>query len=273
MKLFAGVDPTPNPLSNRRRASHSRKRGRGVNAALSNRQRAVCCHKRGGGKVYLSALSIFSRLGKAISALLPSPACGNGKRVGDWTRGWGWGLTLVLLSGCVNPIPPKARAKEVAERKEPAPVPARIDGKGWHIAWRSRNLAKPGAKALPVLVADAETGEFTSDTDPPAMGLSTVRAQIFQDGAHVANIVAARIDADRDEETIYGGGGVTIHSLTNPPDTTITADAMQWDKGSSRLIATGNAKLTRPARGKQPAFSQSGNRIIYDMKQGNFDVQ
>ena len=180
---------------------------------------------------------------------------------------------VISLSGCVNPIPPKSRAQEVAEKKEPAPIPARIDGKGWHITWKSRNLAKSNAKALQVLIADAETGEFTSDTDPPAMGLNTVQAQIFQDGGHVANIVATRIDADRDDETIYGSGGVTIHSLKNPPDTTITADSMQWDKNTSRLIAEGHAKLTRPARGKVPAFAQSGNRIVYDMKQGNFDVQ
>ena len=243
MKFSGRVAPTPGPYSNRQRAAHSRKRGR--------------------GKIHAPPFRPCALFGKAISALLPSSVHG----------GWGWGLAFVFLSGCVNPIPPKARAKEVAEKKQPAPIPARIDGKGWHIAWRSRNLAKSGAKSLPVLIADAETGEFTSDTDPPAMGLNTVQAQIFQDGSHVADISAARIDANRDEETIYGSGGVIIHSLTNPPDTTITADAMQWDKDSSRLIATGNAKLKRPARGKRPAFSQSGNRIIYDMKQGNFDVQ
>ena len=236
MKLRS-LAPTPNP--------YPRKRGRDVTAVES-----------------LSASKLRKKKEKRR---LPSPACGG--------RGWGWGLILILLSGCVNPIPPQSRAKEVAEKKEPAPIPARIDGKGWHITWKSRNLAKAGAKALPVLLADAETGEFTSDTDPPAMGLNTVQAQIFQDGSHVADITAARIDADRDDETIYGSGGVTIHSLKNPPDTTIIADAMQWDRDSSKLIAEGHAKLMRPARGKLPAFAQSGNRIVYDMKQGNFDVQ
>ncbi len=177
------------------------------------------------------------------------------------------------LSGCVDPIPPSTLAKKVAEKKEPAPIPARIDGKGWHIQWKSRDTSKTRAQAVPVLVADAETGEFTSDTDPPALGLNTVQAQIFQDGRHVADMTAARIDADRGEDTIYGSGGVTLHSLTNPLDTTITADAMQWQADGSRLIAEGGAKLTRPAQGKTPAFAQSGNRITYDLKRGNFDVQ
>ena len=29
-------------------------------------------------------------------ALLPSPACGNRERVGDWSRGWGWGSLLAV---------------------------------------------------------------------------------------------------------------------------------------------------------------------------------
>ena len=132
---------------------------------------------------------------------------------------------LFSLSGCVNPIPPKALKQQAAEKKEPAPIPARIDGKVWHITWNSRNTAKTGAKSLPVLTADAQTGEFTSDTDPPAIGLNTVQAQIYQDGRHIANLTAARIDANRGDETIHGSGGVTIYSLVNPPDTTITADA------------------------------------------------
>ena len=180
---------------------------------------------------------------------------------------------VLLLPGCVNPVPPQALKRQAAEKKEPAPIPARIDGKIWHIQWKSRDKTKIGANSLPVLTADAETGEFTTDTDPPAIGLNTVQAQIFQGGRHVANVTAARIDANRSDETIYGSGGVTIYSLVNPPDTTITADSMQWETDGSRLIAEGGAKLTRPARGKQQAFSQSGNRIIYDMKQGNFDVQ
>ena len=180
---------------------------------------------------------------------------------------------LFSLSGCVNPVPPQALKKQAAEKREPAPIPARIDGKIWHIQWKARDTTKANAKALPVLTADAETGEFTSDTDPPAIGLNTVQAQIFQDGKHVANVTAARIDANRSDETIYGSGGVTIYSLVNPSNTTITADTMQWETDGSRLIAEGGAKLTRPARGKQQAFSQSGNRIIYDMKQGNFNVQ
>ena len=182
-------------------------------------------------------------------------------------------VTLVLLPGCVNPVPPSALKKQAAEKKEPAPIPARIDGKGWHIQWKSRDTAKAGANALPVLTADAQTGEFTSDTDPPAIGLNGVEAQIFQNGKHVANVAAGRIDANRGDETIYGSGGVTIHSLANPPDTTITADSMQWTTDGSQLIAEGGARLTRLARGKTPAFSQSGNRIVYHMKQGNFDVQ
>ena len=179
----------------------------------------------------------------------------------------------VILSGCVDPIPPKTLAQKIAEKKEPAPIPGRIDGRTWHIAWRSRNTAKAGSKALPVLTADAETGDFTSETDPPAIGLNTVQAQIFQDGRHVADLQATHIDANRGEETVYGSGGVTIYSLVNPPDTTITADTVQWATDKSHLIAEGHARISRPAKNGRQAFAQSGNRIIYDMKQGNFDVQ
>ena len=188
-------------------------------------------------------------------------------------RGAIFALCGLALAGCVRPIPPNARKAEVEKKKEPAPIPARIDGKGWHIAWRSRNTALPGKQALPVLIADAETGAFTSDTDPPAIRLDAVIAQIFQDGKHVADMQAAHLDANRGEETIYGDGGVTVHSLVNPPDMTITADTMQWETDGSRLIAEGNAKLTRSAQAGRQAFTQSGHRIIYDLKQGNFDVQ
>ena len=254
MKSNFRVAPTASPLSNRQRAAHFRKWKRGEKLLLF--------------------FPAFANGDWGRNPLLPSPACGNGQRIGDWTRGWRWGLMLALfLPGCVNPIPPATLAKKVAEKKEPTPIPARIDGKGWHIAWNSRDTAQAKARAVPVLVANAETGEFTSDTDPPALGLNTVQAQIFQDGKHVADIVAARIDANRGEQTVYGSGGVAIHSLVNPPDTTITADSMQWNATTSRLIAEGNAKLSRPARDKQQAFAQSGNRIVYNMKQGNFDVQ
>ncbi len=157
-----------------------------------------------------------------------------------------------------------AKATE-AQRLEGA-----ITGTNWHIPWTVRNAE---GKAIPALIADAREGRMQSFEDSYTMQLRGVRAKLFQEGVHSADIEAAQVDANSDDHLIVGTGGVRVVSLTNPPDTVITADKITWDPHSHKMVAVGHAQATqRPHDGGVP-ITQTGGRITFDMQLKKIEVE
>ena len=180
------------------------------------------------------------------------------------------------MTGCVNPIPPNAHDYTTPRAdRTPRPIPGSVNGSKWHIVWRSHD-EKNGTKPLPVLIADAQTGNVTDETETPTLELNDVQCKVFQSGRHAADIHAAHIEANQREKIVNGSGGVivTAHGRTagDTSVTMITADKMKWDTNTNQVIAFGNASIVRRSRPGQPALSQNGGRIVYDMKQDTFEV-
>ena len=180
------------------------------------------------------------------------------------------------VTGCVNPIPPNAHDYTTPRADTaPRPIPGSVNGSKWHIVWRTRD-EKTGAKTLPVLIADAQTGSVTDETETPTLELNAVQSKVYQDGRHAADIQAKHIEANQREKIVNGSGGVIVtahgRNAADKSVTVITADKMKWDTNTNKVIAFGNASIVRRSRPGQPALSQNGGRIVYDMKQDTFEV-
>lgn len=144
-----------------------------------------------------------------------------------------------------------------------------ISGTNWHIPWTIRDAK---GRHVPALIADAREGEMNNLDASYSMRLHGVQAQLFQEGVHAADIKAAQVDANSDDHIIIGTGGVRVTSLTNPPDTVITADKITWDPRSFKMTAVGHAQVTqRPRNGGLP-ITQSGGRITFDTKFQKIEV-
>jgi hypothetical protein len=138
-----------------------------------------------------------------------------------------------------------------------------ISGTNWHIPW---SILNEKGQTVPALVADARRGEMNNLADSYTMRLHGVRAKLYSEGVHSADIVAAQIDANSNEHKIIGTGGVRVTSLTSPPDTVVTADKMTWDPRGFKMVAVGHAVVTqRPKDGGLP-ITQTGGRITFDTK-------
>ena len=145
-----------------------------------------------------------------------------------------------------------------------------ITGTNWHIPWTVRN---DEGKAVPALVADAREGRMRSFEDSYVMQLNGVRAKLFQDGVHAADIEAGQIDANSDDHLLVGTGGVRVVSLTDPPDTVVTADKIVWDPHSHLMTALGHARVAqRPKDGGTP-ITQTGAKIKFDMVLKKIEVE
>jgi len=152
-----------------------------------------------------------------------------------------------------------AQAPEEDETKN---LTGEVKGTNWHIPWTIRDAK---GKTVPALIADARKGEMNNLDDGYAMHLHGVQAELFQEGVHAADIVAEEVDANSEEKIIVGTGGVRVSSLTNPPDTVITADKITWDPQTARMVAVGHALVTqRPPKGVP--ITQTGGRITFDTK-------
>ncbi len=145
-----------------------------------------------------------------------------------------------------------------------------ITGTNWHIPWSIRDAK---GRAVPALIADAREGEMNNLDDSYTMRLRGVQAKLFQEGVHAADIQAVQVDANSDDHLIIGTGGVRVTSLTNPPDTVVTADKITWDPRSSKMVAVGHAKvMQRPRDGGLP-ITQTGGRITFDTKFQKIEVE
>jgi hypothetical protein len=179
-------------------------------------------------------------------------------------------LLSVAVAGCLAPpksgvgphVSPAAQKKAASAPTEPQ-LPGKVSGKGWQIRWRRRNPKSPAGAPIPVLFADAKSGALVNDTDTGTARLQQVHARIFQDGKLSADVEAAQVTANQRDGIILGTGGVTIHSMTDPPDTVITSDRMTWDTHTNKLIAEGNANVRHRALDGTVSTS-SGGRVIYD---------
>jgi len=152
-----------------------------------------------------------------------------------------------------------AQAPEEDETKN---LTGEVKGTNWHIPWTIRNAK---GQTVPALIADARKGEMNNLDEGYAMHLHGVNAKLFQEGVHAADIVAEQVDANSEEKIIIGTGGVQVSSLTNPPDTVITADKITWDPQTAKMVAVGHAQVTqRPPKGV--SITQTGGRITFDTK-------
>jgi hypothetical protein len=178
----------------------------------------------------------------------------------------------LLWSGC-GKKPTQVAEKPKTEKKAQDELPGRVRGKGWRIFWRA-NDQNPNAKPLPVLIADAEQGELINEDEVPSMRLKEVKAKLFREGAHAANVEAAQIDADRQNRKVVGTGGVVLRSLVNPPNTVVRAETLTWDTKTDQFIAEGDASVSRPAYRGAPAMrAEHMARIFFSSKLDAFRVE
>jgi len=145
-----------------------------------------------------------------------------------------------------------------------------VKGTNWHIPWTIRNSK---GQTVPALIADARRGEMNNLDDGYAMRLHGVTAQLFQEGVHAADIVAGQVDANSEDKLIVGTGGVQVTSLTNPPDTVVTAEKITWDPHTFKMVAVGHAKVIQTPRNGGVPISQTGGRIMFDTKFQKFEVK
>lgn len=186
------------------------------------------------------------------------------------------GGLLLFLVGCGTP--PKEQQAKLDKPKQEEPEVEKIEdlkgavtGKGWHIPWKERDPNNP-KKALPVMIADADTGAMKNDDGNVRIQLHRVKARLFREGKPTAYVEAQQISANRKDKVVVGMGNVIVNSLSDPPDTVIKADKMKWDTRSSVIVAIGNARVTRRMPNGQLATSLS-DRVTFDTKLKDFVLE
>ena len=172
-------------------------------------------------------------------------------------------LVLVAAGGCGKPNPLVKKLETPLAKKPPKPeLPGELTGKGWHIPWYTRDPKNPNGPLIPVLIADAKRGEIVNTANATLL-LRDVHAKMFHNGIQSADIQAPQVTANQGEGMFVGTGGVTVRSLTDPPDTVITGDRITWKMKTRQLVAEGHAHITnRSAGGKVSTLD--GNRITFD---------
>lgn len=175
------------------------------------------------------------------------------------------------LAGCGNK--PKPAENNISKKAKPGAqnLPSAVKGKGWKVRWTTQS-GDSAAKTSPLLIAEMEEGEIYYQGEVPALRMSKVKAQLFQDGVLSANIEAGRMEANRKEGRIIGTKGVAVHTLVAPNQTQVTADRVTWDAKKRSALAEGAARLERGATDKTRAISVQAPKIWMDVKTGEFRV-
>lgn len=182
---------------------------------------------------------------------------------------------LLAFGGGCNGKPSAAQqakkaGKAKTEQDAKADLPGEVNGKGWRIRWKERDPDHPDDRSRPLLDADAENGKLLDQGKDDLMLLENVKAKLYRDGKLSARIEAPEMTAQRNQRVVTGMGGVTLTSLTDPPDTIVTADKMAWDTRTSKIVATGNVYLTRtPPKGA--ATTQTLSRLTFDTRLKDFE--
>jgi len=185
-----------------------------------------------------------------------------------------------LLTGCASrtprapakAAPPPTGEVKAPPAKHPLDLVGKVNGRGWYLPWYTRDPKKPNGPPIPVLIAEAETGEITKHNDNPEIVMRHVHARIYQKGVHSANVEAAKIRANQLERTVFASGGCTVTSLLNPTDTVLTADRITWDTENTRFVAEGHAHVERRPRDGGTPITQSGGKIVYDTEKNTVTV-
>ena len=167
------------------------------------------------------------------------------------------------------------KANKVAKPtyKHPLELVSKVQGSGWYLPWYKRDPKNPNGKGIPVLIAQAKTGEIVRRNNSPEILMFTVHAKLFQKGIHAADLDAGKIRANQRDERIFGSGGCKVVSLLNPADTVLTADRIVWDAKKSLFTADGNAHIVRQPKNGGVPVSQEGNTIVFDLVHNTFTVQ
>lgn len=174
-------------------------------------------------------------------------------------------LTSLALCGCgkSNAVPNRKLTKAELELRAKKEIPGEISGTGWHIRWL--NPAATGKRGLQtVVLADSAHGAI-SDPANPTISLYDVAAKIFRDGAQTGTVYAPLVAANQHDKVLLATGGVKLTSITDPPDTVVTGDAMRWDTTRNRLIVTGNARAVVLRPGRKPDTT-TGDTLVFDTK-------
>jgi hypothetical protein len=155
-------------------------------------------------------------------------------------------------------------------------LPGKIKGQGWHIPWYMRDPKHPNGPPVPVLIADADTGEIVNHNGNPAIVMWKVRARLFREGAYAADVVAAKITANQRDQILVGTGGCKVTSPLENAETVVTADKITWNTKASKIVAVGHAHVVRRPRNSSrdnPPITQEGGKITYDLARGEVSVQ
>lgn len=184
---------------------------------------------------------------------------------------------LLLLAGCAGPYDleeqaQKLKVKAATTTHQDSELPGQIKGTGWRMRWNTRDPHNINGPTLPVLDAVAQAGHMTDRDDNVYAVLDDVRAQLFREGKPAADITAPRITANRRDRIMIGIGGVRVNSLTDPPDTVITADKITWDTRTGKIVAVGNAQVTQNQE-NGIVNTHRGGRITFDTTLRSFDVE
>jgi|SRR5579871_1575119 len=186
-------------------------------------------------------------------------------------------LGAALAGGC-GPKPPPAAPKSNASatsaaqaaQEAQADLPGKITGTGFHIPITKRDPKNPNGPPIPVLTADAQSGDIQNQGASPGIFLRGVRARIFREGKPAADLMAPQMTYDRSHKTVIATGGVRMASLPAPAQTTVTADQMTWDTATSQIVAVGHAFATTHQKGND--IQQSGGRITIDMAKKPYEI-
>ena len=168
--------------------------------------------------------------------------------------------------------PRAALAGKEAAQKHPLDLVGKVNGRGWYLPWYKRDPKRMDGPLIPVLLAEAETGEITRHTDNPEIVMHHVQAKLFQKGIHAANIRAGTVRADQQAEKVFATGGCRVVSLVNPADTVLTADKITWESANSRFVAEGHARVARRPRNGGAAITQEGGKIVYDLEHNTVTI-
>jgi len=198
------------------------------------------------------------------------------------------GLIIALIayalavSGCGTPGTATATrrpsAAELAKKPEttPAQLPGALTGTGWHIPLYVRDPKNPTGPLLPVMIADAQTGAMTTsdrhgESEVNAQ-LHGVKAKIFHEGKQTAEISAPQVTTNQITRVLVATGGVTIRSVNQKSDVTITADKVVWDTHTTKVIATGHPHIVEKMNGVVDKETTIEHRVIYYTDTGATDA-
>ncbi len=174
-------------------------------------------------------------------------------------------VSSLIICGCgkSNAIPNRKPTKAELELKAKKEIPGEITGTTWHIRWL--NPAATGNHDLQtVVLADSAHGSV-SDPANPTITLYEVAAKIFRDGAQTGTVYAPVVAANQRDKVLLATGGVKLTSITDPPDTVVTGDAMRWDTTRNRLVVIGNARAVVLRPGQKPDTT-TGDTLVFDTK-------